>query len=260
MPIWKGAMQPLPELQAQLVRSLRDPAAPLAGIRANGLSAARRLQVYRHNYESALVSALRAVYPVTERLVGEEFFTVAATQCLKQNPSHSGNIQDYGATFPAFLSGYAPAAGLPYLGDVAALEWLRLQAALAAPHTSMDIKALAQISAETLPGLHFHVQPAARILESRFPALNIWEFCQRAEPEGEIDLGLGGQCVLVSRPALDVKMRLLSAGEYAFLQCIGQSETLEAACHAALDVEPEFDVEECFAALVREEILVGFHT
>jgi hypothetical protein len=252
-------MQPLPELQSQLARALREPGAASPPIRANGLSAARRLQVYRHNYESALLSALRAVYPVTERLVGEGFFSTAAMQYLKQDPSRSGNIQDYGAAFPAFLGGYAPAVDLPYLSDVAALEWRRLEAALAPAHTPMDIKALAEVPTATQPRLHFRLQPAAGIFESRFPVLSIWQFCQQAEPEGELDLGLGSQCVLLSRPALDVQMRLVSAGEHAFLLRIEQGGSFEVACSDALAMERGFDVEKRFATLVREEILTGFH-
>jgi hypothetical protein len=123
----------------------------------------------------------------------------------------------------------------------------------------MDIETLARVPAEVLPELHFHHQAAARAFESRFPVLSIWEFCQQAEPEGELDRGLGGQCVLFSRPTLDVEMRLVSAGEYAFLQCLWRGGTFEAACRDALDVEPMFDVEERFAALVREQILTSFH-
>ncbi len=252
-------MQPLPELQASFGLALRDIGAPLPPIRAKGLDAARRLQVYRNNHSIALASALRAVYPVTERLVGEDFFTAAADAYGAANPSHSGNIQDYGGALPAFLAAYVPAMSLPYLPDVASLEWRRLQTAVALPHQPMDLQALAAVPAESLPELYFHHQPAARAFESRFPVLSIWQFCQEAEPKGELDLGLGAQCVLFSRPALDVEMRLLSKGEYAFLQRLCRGATFEAACRAALDAEAEFDVQERFAALVREEILTGFH-
>lgn len=40
-------------------------------IRTNGLSAARRLQVYRNNVFTSLTGALRACYPVINRLLGE---------------------------------------------------------------------------------------------------------------------------------------------------------------------------------------------
>ncbi|HEX2668148.1 MAG TPA: DNA-binding domain-containing protein [Gammaproteobacteria bacterium] len=251
-------MQPLPELQRRFAHALRggDAALPL---RERGLPGARRLQVYRHNHLSALQGALRATYPVTERLVGEAFFAAAAAEYIAHNPSHSGNVQDYGGAFPVFLQGYAPAASLPYLGDVAALEWRRLQTAIAAPHLPMDLHSLAQVPEERLPELCFHHQPAARALDSRFPILSIWQFCQQAEPEGELDFTRGGECVLLSRPRLDVEMRLLTPGEYAFLRRLCRGGTFEDACGAALQQEPHFDVQEKFAALVRDEILTSFY-
>lgn len=252
-------MLPLPELQQRFARALTGAQALSLPIRGNGLSGEQRLQVYRNNMQSALIGALRGVYPVTERLVGEEFFTAAAFAYLKGNPSHSGNIQDYGGAFPQFLGGFEPAASLPYLGDVAALEWRRLQTAVAPPHVPMDVAALAAVPAELQPELHFRHQPAARAFCSRFPVLTIWEYCQSATPEAGLDVDLPGECVLFARPALDVCMRRLTRGEYAFLHQLCRGQTFEAACLQALQAEPEFDVERKFAELVREEILTGFY-
>ena len=252
-------MLPLPELQRRLGASLRHPGGTELPVRARGLSAERRLQVYRHNMQSALQAALEAVYPVTRRLVGEEFFAAAAQGYIAANPSRSGNIQDYGGAFPKFLAEYVPAASLPYLGDVAALEWRRLQTTLAPPHLPMDLEALAAVPAELQPSLHFHHQPAARALSSSFPILSIWEFCQQQEPEGELLLEGPGECVLFARPRLDVTMRLVTPGEYRFLQALCRGDAFEHACQEALAAEPKFDVERQFAKLVQEEILTSFY-
>lgn len=252
-------MLTLPELQQRFGQTLLEHPAPGLPLRDNGLSGARRLQVYRHNMRSALTAALASVYPVTQRLVGEEFFRFAAEAYIRNNPSHSGNIQDYGGAFPLFLGTYTPAVSLPYLGDVAALEWRRLETALAPPHLPMDLEALAAVPKELQPELHFHHQPAARALSSRFPILSIWEFCQEEEPQGELHLEGPGECVLFARPRLDVTMRRLSLGEYGFLQALCRGDTFLAACHEALAVEPGFDVERRFANLVQEEILTSFY-
>lgn len=253
-------MLPLPELQRRFARALADGHAPLPPIRANRLAAPQRLQVYRNNTRITLVEALRSVYPAVQRLVGEGFFEAAAEEYVRLNPSSSGNVQDYGGAFPVFLRAYAPAASLPYLGEVAMLEWRRLQTALAPSHTPMDLAALAAVPEDMLPELRFHHQPAARALESPFPILSIWEFCQDADPEGEFDLDIGGECVLFSRPALDVTMRRLSRGEHVFLKTLCRGDTFAAACEAALVTEPSFDVRERFAVLVREEILTSFYS
>lgn len=252
-------MLPLPELEREFAHALRDAQVPARHVRGRGLDPSRRIQVYRNNMLSSLTAALRTVYPVTERLVGEQFFAAAAQGYIQSNPSHSGNIQDYGGAFPAFLQGFAPAAALAYLPDVAALEWRRLETALGPPHTPMDLAALAAVPAELQPELHFRHQPTARAFCSPHPILSIWEFCQSAEPEGELDLDAPGECVLFARPRLDVVMRRVSLGEYAFLQGICHGVNFETAAQAALQAEPAFDVARNFAKLVQEEILTGFY-
>lgn len=251
-------MLPLPELQCRIGAFLvgREAEVPARG---NGLDAARRLQVYRNNMRINLTEALSAVYPVTRRLVGEEFFTAVAWDYIQAHPSHSGNIQDYGGAFPRFLAGYGPASSLPYLSDVAALEWRHLESALAPPHRPLDVNALAKVPEERQPGLRFRLQPAARILCSPHPVLSIWEYCQTVAPESDLDIDRPGECVLFARPGLDVCMRRLTSGEYSFLHQLGRGETFEAACLKALETEPEFDVARRFTALVQEEILTEFY-
>lgn len=251
-------MLPLPELQVRFGRTLRGEAVDVP-VRGNGLDAARRLQVYRNNMRISLTEALRAVYPVTERLVGEEFFAASAWSYIQVHPSHSGNIQDYGSAFPRFLAGYGPASSLPYLSDVAALEWRRLETALAAPHTPLDVAALAKVPAELQPDLHFRHQPAARAFCSPYPVLSIWEYCQADAPETGLDIDRPGECVLFARPQLDVYMRRLTRGEYAFLHHLCRGRTFEEACVEALGAEPAFDVARTFTALVQEQILTEFY-
>ncbi len=252
-------MQPLPELQAMFARALREPQAPLPPIRGRGLTAAQRLQVYRNNFRSALADALRASFPVTEKLVGEEFFAATADACVAACESRSGNIQDYGTVFPAFLRTYAPAGSVPYLADVARLEWLRVDAATAQSAAPLDLAALAQVPEETQHRLHFRLHPAARLLESSYPVLTLWEFCQSPEPGGQLDLGGAGERVLVGRPQLDVYMRRLGTGEYRLLQCLAAGARFDGACAQALDAQPAFDVAQAFAGLVQERILTDFY-
>ncbi len=64
--------------------------------------------------------------PSIERLVGEDFFKGAASLFIGASSSHPRPVLiEYGEAFPAFLESFEPARGLPYLADVARLEWLR---------------------------------------------------------------------------------------------------------------------------------------
>lgn len=252
-------MLSLPELQDRFGTVLAGDVTSALPIQSRGLSGEQRLQVYRNNMRSALKEALRTVYPVSLRLVGEEFFDAVAHAYVLAVPSYSGNIQDYGAGFPQFLREFPAAASLPYLGDVAELEWLRLQSAAASPHLSLDRTALAAVPQDRQGDLRFELQSALRLFSSRYPVLTIWQYCQASSQDAGLDIDLPGERVLIARPALDVYMRRMSPGEHAFLAQLGSGMSFEQACIAALESEPDFDVVGSFQTLVQEEIIVGFH-
>nr|WP_247715056.1 DNA-binding domain-containing protein [Qipengyuania mesophila] len=82
---------------------------------------ARGLAIYRNNYRSALVEALRATFERTERLVGADAFArAAAHHCIMHPPS--------GWTLDLVGDGFAETcaalfAGDPDVAELAALEW-----------------------------------------------------------------------------------------------------------------------------------------
>src|SRR5580658_4464424 len=81
------------------------------------------LGIYHNTVHSALVNALRLSFPVVQRIVGEEFFEGAAREFIAAHAPDSAYLNDYGLRYPAFLAQFPPAMTLPYLADVADLEW-----------------------------------------------------------------------------------------------------------------------------------------
>jgi len=51
------------------------------------------LNIHRNNWRSNLRAALRAGYPVIERLVGAEFFGYCADGYIDTQPSRSSNLE-----------------------------------------------------------------------------------------------------------------------------------------------------------------------
>lgn len=226
-------------------------------VRANGLSGARRLQVYRNNVFAGLTSALGAVYPVVERLVGDGFFRYAADRYIRLHPSTSGNLHDFGGAFAEFLAAFPAAAGLPYLTDVARLEWAYHQVFHAAEHAPLDLSALRAIPPEGYLALKFHLHPASRLLHSDYPVLRIWEVNQADyEGDGTVDLSQGGDQLLVIRRELRVELQPLGKGEYTLLTALAANHDLASACEAALSIEPDFDLTACLQRHVARGTLV----
>lgn len=238
-------MYGLRELQEAFGRAVLDPAsaAALARVVLGGeIGVARRLQVYRNNVFASLRGALEAVYPVVARLVGDDFFRFAAHDYARAVPSASGDIHDFGAEFPEFLGGLPQAQGLPYLSDVARLEWAYHRVFHAADHAPLDPRGLTAVPPERWGDLRLRLHPASRLLASPYPVLRIWEVNQPGFPgEPSVDLGAGASWVLVVRPSETVEVRSLRPGEFALLAALAGDETLLAAVERALDVEPGLD-------------------
>src|SRR5206468_8947753 len=68
-------------------------------------------------------NALGATYRVVRDLTGVPFFNTAVDAFVLVRPSTGGDLNVYGDAFASFLATYPHAARLPYLADVARLEW-----------------------------------------------------------------------------------------------------------------------------------------
>src|SRR5438067_1941927 len=101
------------------------------------------IAIYRNTCLANATRALRLSFPAIERLTGLEFFDGAAAEFYADHPPRSGCLDDYGASFPASLSAFPPAASLPYLREVASLEWAVNRALRAADVPELDAQQFA---------------------------------------------------------------------------------------------------------------------
>ena len=178
-------MPSLPELQRAFAAAVyaddaTGPSPRRAHVRHDRFPAARHLQVYRNNVFESLVGALKAVYPVVERLVGTGFFAYAADGYIRHHPPASGNLHDFGDSFAGFLAGFEPARALAYLPDVARLEWAWHRAFHAADRAPLALERLAAVPPERYGQVRFRLHPSAQFIASDYPLLRIWEVNQPA--------------------------------------------------------------------------------
>ena len=218
-----------------------------------------RLQVYRNNVFVSLLQALADVYPVLVRLVGRDYFDQAARRFVRQHPSRSGNLHDFGSELPGFLAGLPEAASLPYLSDVAALEWAWHEAFHAGDAPALDAARLAALPESAVASLRFRLHPAARLVASPYPVLAIWEANVEGAPEGgEIRLDAGPDRLLVMRRELERVIERLTPGEFGLLYALASGESLADACGAAAAAEPGIDLQAAMARFVAGRVVTEF--
>ncbi len=236
-------MPRLADLQADFAAALTDPSRPApAGLqRQVKLPQSRRFDVYRNNMMVSLIEALEASFPVVQRLVGTDFFKAAAKTYIRREPPRSPVLLLYGESFGAFLDGFPPAAGVPYLGDVARLEWARVNAYHAADAEPLGIDRLAAIPEDALAATRFTLHPSLRLLRSRYPVASLWAVTGGANPDAEVDMTRGEE-VAVLRPMLAVDVRLLPAGGHDFMACLAAGRSLGDAAAQATVAHSDFDL------------------
>jgi len=216
-------MQPLHDIQQAFFRVVYENEFSLSSeIKdAKGLNGESRLKVYQSSILGIQTDALAAVYPVIKKLVGDEFFLAMGKAYLRKYFSPSGDLHNLGGQMAEFLQDFEPAKSLPYLADVAKLEWIWHRIFHAADEENLDFNELAKIPVEQHGQLQFYLRDGARLLASPYPVHRIWQLNQDdCKDEESVDLDEGGVQLLVTRNGYEIEMHPLNDDEWKFLQLI----------------------------------------
>ena len=209
-------------------------------IAENGFSAGERLRIYRNTCRTTLVETLRTTYPALERIVGREFFEVAAERYVAAYPARSGYLNDYGDRFAAFLAAFGPAREPAYLPDVARFEWALSVAANAPDAPRLEPGVLLALPAENHAGLRFQPHPSVSCLELAYPADEIADAVLAGDDAamGEIHLASGAVRIVVHRGPDGLATERLSACAYDFVSRLCAGEPLARVIEAAPEQAP----------------------
>lgn len=245
--------------QAEWMAALLTPtsASPPGLSTWNGSDPTKRFDVYRNNVTVSLIDALADSYPVVQALVGEAFFRAMAAEFIRHYPPSSPVLVWYGEEYPDFLANFPPVAGLPYLADVARLEWLRVESWHAADAKPLSQEALISLLSDEAMLAHicFTLDPALRVLHSAYPVVSIWSVHQGQDPaEGmkRVDLTCSQSALLV-RPQLGVEVMHIEHNAAMFIERLNSGASFA----DAVTVSGPFDIPETLSLLIRSHTLVA---
>jgi hypothetical protein len=247
--------------QAAFAAALLNPQAscPPGLVSWNGSDPAQRFAVYRNNVLASRVGALADTFPVVQRMVGEVFFRAMAAGYVHAVPPTSPVLVNYGADFAQYIAGFAPASGLPYLADLARLEWSYVQSFHAADADALPLSALTALLADEtqLARVCFRLQPSLYLLQSAYAVHSLWAAHQGAEAETALRSinPYQPESVLLLRQGLSVEVLRLEQGAGVFIEQLVCGLTFAAAVNAA----PAFDLATALGWLLRGGAITHFH-
>ena len=201
-------------MKAAIVAGDEPDVAVLEAVVAGKLTSAQRMRVHQNNYRQSLAAALLSIFPVAQVFVGEAFMKGVASKYVASEPPGVPMLSAYGATFAAFLDDFPPVAQVPYLPDIIRLEWAvhALQVALEQPVHEGPIR----------------LSPNARVIDSRYPVLNLWMAGTGQIPPEAVNLKAGGQCAAAVLVNGEVRIMALDTAEKTQLAAIEAGEAREA--------------------------------
>ena len=249
----------LPELQRAFAGHLvgSDQADLVALVTGDAIPARSRLSVYRNHVQHSLAAALGTTFSTVQALVGEEFFRQLAWAFVKQSLPTQPVLSEYGAGLADFIAGYEPARDLPYLADVARLDWA-LNTAFQAPFADgLGAETLSTIEVDRLPAMSLSLTPGAALITSPYPLGLIWQASQPGAEIASVDLNAGTAQLLVLRRPDDAAFVELATGEAAFVAALMLGKPIEAAAEAGFQVDGAFNLSTVFARLLGLQVLAA---
>ena len=243
------ASPPLLEVQRALRASLADGTHAQAAsfVLADAVEPAARLSIYSNTATSTLTGALRLSFPAVRKLVGDEFFEGAARAFIDRHPARGAWLDDYGADFASFIARFPPASSVPYLSDVAALEWAVSRALHAPDAPAIDSARLAALSANQSERLRLVAHPALGLVRTESPADSIWYAVLDGDDAAlaSIDLTDGPVHLLIERraqalgaqPLATVQVRRLSEAAWRFTAALCAGRSLGLALEDSADAD-----------------------
>jgi len=231
-------------------------APPTALTRKSGGTPHRRFGIYRNNVYASLVDVVQDRFPVVARLVGGEFFRAMARIYVEKDPPRSAVLLRYGESFPAFVAGFAPAGSVPYLADIAAIEWAWHVAYHAADAAPLPLDELAQVGANPADAT-LTLHPSLGLVSSAFPIVTIYELHAGMSDPPQTKLEAEAEDALVLRSHLDVEIRRLPSGAVRFIETLHEGRSIGESAASAAVATPDFDLTANLAGLMTSGAIVG---
>ena len=205
--------------------------------------AERGLMAYRAHGHHLAEQALAAAYPVVTQLIGTEAMQSVARALWHAHPPQAGDIGQWGDALPAWLAEGEAWRSVPYLPDVARVEWAMHRAADAADATT-DWPSLALLQGDDADTLRLHCSAGTAVFASPWPVADLILHHLTGQPPLEqlvTALHRPGQPTLrharVAREGWRTTVTTIGAAEAAFTTALLRGRPLGMALTAAAEAD-----------------------
>jgi len=234
-----------------------SPPAALGVLLDGGHKPERRLDIHHRNYEASLTRALLEKFPGTVWLVGSEFVRAGAGLFVRQFPPEAPCIAEYGSGFPQFLALMPGALRVPYLGEFSQLEWYVGYVSIATSEPRIDAGAFQVFDPDRMAGVSLCLQSGLGYFRSAWPVDRLLDIYVRQNAPDYLEFEPETVWLEIRGARGDFRINRLTEADFAFRRSVWEGEPLGAAAASARGLDPGFEPDAAFAALMNDGLVTG---
>ncbi len=221
-------------------------------------SAVDQFQSYRDSVTGSINGALAISYPVVKKLVGEDFFNHITQQYIQQQPSTSPDLNNYGDNFSDFIKTLKNLETVPYLSDVAKLEWAWQKIINGSQSEPGNLESLSHLNEHEIDNVVLTLSPHASLLQSDYAINTIWEMNQ-----DDVNTDIAIDCnnkvnLLIWRNGLDMNITVINDSQFYFLDLTNQSLTFTTVCEQHQKHFPDDDITTLLSNAIQSNWIHSF--
>ncbi|HEY5958552.1 MAG TPA: DNA-binding domain-containing protein, partial [Polyangiaceae bacterium] len=240
---FRAITEPLPERvrrrRGRRGRGDQDaPSSEIAQLLRSGKneSAIERLKIYRHGYFARLTECLSDDYPVSRDSMGVDAFDACCRDYIRECPSRSPSLNQFGCRFPEFLAQRAR-SHRTFHAELARLEWTLVEVLHAPAAARLTAGAMESVAANELAELRLVTNPSLRLLTFDYPVNAYYQAARDAEAPL---IPAQARCHLaVVRHDVTIWRLDLNDENFCVLSRLARGEPLGRALHGILAQAPE---------------------
>ncbi|MCM2256363.1 MAG: DNA-binding domain-containing protein [Vicinamibacteria bacterium] len=217
---------------------------------------AARWHVYESGYTARFVEALENDFPALHRILGQGPFTSLTVRYTRACVPRCFDLGRLGDRLAVFLETDPLSRTLPFLSDLARLEWALAEAFVAAEATPLGLADLHTAGLEAVADWPLGLAPGAAVIASAWPLCELWAIQAVADEAIDLDVTARPSDVLVRRAGDRVVPLALEPPDAALLTAVAAGARLADLAAAAADAAAVDDLALRFRAWVEAEVIV----
>ena len=192
------------------------------------------------------------------RLLGSDYFRHLAKEYVIDNLPNSPVMAEYGKSFSKFILSNAVIKNLPYLADVAKLEYSIGEAYHAPNAPIVTLSDFEKIGASRLFNSQVTLHPSVACFHSNYPIVDIWKTNMHDREVKSITL-LNAEDILVSRPYFEILIESLPVGAVSFIRQLSDGKSMSEAVRSVSVINENFDLTKCLHTMMTSGVIANLN-